>query len=797
MQEELAESNRGLVALNMELEQRVEERTAELADSNEALRAEIAERKRQEERTALLSEVTSQLLSSNRPQQIVESLCQKVMTHLDCQAFFNYLVDEQAGRLHLNACAGISEEAARQIEWLDYGVAVCGCAAKDGCRIVAEHIQTAPDPRADLVRSFGIQAYACHPLLNQGQVIGTLSFGSRVKPTFTEDELGLMKTVADHVAIAMQRIGLLESLKRHAKAAEAANQSKSQFLANMSHELRTPMNAILGMIDVALPKATDPTVQDCLQTAKGSADLLLTLLNDLLDSARIESGRLELESVPFSLRRMLDQITRILSVRASERGLCFSCRIPDGTLDAVVGDRMRLQQVLLNLAGNAIKFTERGDVEISVRASSEGGEACLEFAVRDTGIGIPPSSQEHVFQPFAQADASMARRFGGTGLGLSICRSLVEMMGGRIWVESEVGKGSTFYFTVHLPLAKEIPPEFEVPFAVSPAARAQLRILLAEDNPANQKLATYVLQDRGHFVEIAGDGQEALQLTERNRYDVILMDMQMPRMNGLEATAAIRNREEGGSRVPIIAMTAHAMKDDRERCLAAGMDGYLSKPIDGHEMIALVETLAASSLSVAASGVPSATTLPQAAEPPATPVFDPELALRRRKAEQRLHTSKARPALAGPETDARAMVHELQVYQIELEMQNEELQHAQAAAEEASRRYGDLFDFSPVAYFVWDHEGRILEVNLHGAALLGLKRGMLVHKRFEQFVATEDRARFADFCTRVLATDTKQTCEVKIVKDGRTVDVLIDGIATGDGQGQERLCRAAVIDIRR
>ena len=234
-------------------------------------------------------------------------------------------------------------------------------------------------------------------------------------------------------------------------AAEAANEAKSQFLANMSHELRTPMNAILGMIDVALPKAIDPTVQDCLQTAKGSADLLLTLLNDLLDSAKIESGKLELESAPFSLRRMLDQITRVLAVRASEKGLCFYCRMPEETPDAVVGDRMRLQQVLLNLAGNAIKFTERGEVEISLRALSQDGEACLEFAVRDTGIGIPPSGLERLFQPFAQADASMARRFGGTGLGLSICKSLVEMMGGRIWVESEAGQGK--HVLLHRPPA--------------------------------------------------------------------------------------------------------------------------------------------------------------------------------------------------------------------------------------------------------------------------------------------------------------------------------------------------------
>jgi PAS domain S-box-containing protein len=408
-----------------------------------------------------------------------------------------------------------------------------------------------------------------------------------------------------------------EALVQAKAAAEAAAVAKGQFLANMSHELRTPMNAILGMIDVALPKATDPTVQDCLQTAKGSADLLLTLLNDLLDSAKIESGKLELESAPFSLRRMLDQITRVLAVRASEKGLVFYCRLSEETPDVVMGDRTRLQQILLNLAGNAIKFTERGEVEIGLHALSHDGDVCLEFAVRDTGIGIPPSSIEHLFQPFGQADASMSRRFGGTGLGLSISRSLVEMMGGRIRAESEVGKGSTFYFTVRLPLAKECPPDSPSAPAIPVLRAATLRILLVEDNPANQKLAAYILQDRGHTVEIAADGQEALRSTEQDRYDVILMDVQMPGMDGLEATAAIRKREEGGGRrTPIIAMTAHAMKSDRERCLAAGMDGYLSKPIDPREMVALVERLASISLSEKPTVAPSVS------------VFDPASALK-------------------------------------------------------------------------------------------------------------------------------------------------------------------------
>jgi PAS domain S-box-containing protein len=417
-----------------------------------------------------------------------------------------------------------------------------------------------------------------------------------------------------------------DDLQQAKAAAEAANAAKSQFLANMSHELRTPMNAILGMIDVARPKSVNPTVQDCLQTAKESADLLLTLLDDLLDSAKIESGKLELESAPFSLRRMLDQITRVLSVRASEKGLCFCCRIPEETPDAVVGDRMRLQQVLLNLGSNAVKFTERGEVEIIVRVVSQDDEATLEFAVCDTGIGIPPSDQERLFQPFAQGDASMARRFGGTGLGLAICKSLVELMGGRIWVESEMGKGSTFYFTVRLPLARELPSDFETPVVV-PTATSRLRILLVEDNPANQKFATYVLRDRGHIVEIAENGQEAVRLTEQNCYDIVLMDVQMPGMDGLESTAAIRKRENGDTRVPIIAMTAHAMKGDRDRCLAAGMDGYLSKPIDATEMIALVESLTVGSPSGAVESVPSSPDGNESTGLPSATIFDPAMAL--------------------------------------------------------------------------------------------------------------------------------------------------------------------------
>ncbi len=469
---------------------------------------------------------------------------------------------------------------------------------------------------------------------------------------------------ADELAAANQ------ALMQAKLAAEAANEAKSRFLANISHELRTPMNAILGMVELALPRQVDPAAKDFLQTASESAGLLLVLLNDLLDSAKIESGKLELESAPFSLRRVLGQIAQVLAVRASEKGVTFSCVIAPELPDAMVGDQARLRQVLFNLAGNAIKFTERGEVTVSARVSAlpspsgrgtggEGGaeslspitgsphpsplraptegwsgeaDVVLEFAVRDTGIGIQRSALERIFNPFVQADTSTTRRFGGTGLGLSISSGLVRMMGGRIWIESQPGRGSTFYFTVRLPLAKEAPPQPERALRISTTAASRLRILLVEDNPANQKLAACFLGDRGHTVESAEDGRHGLSMAQQNYYDVILMDVQMPGMDGLEATAAIRAREyaggEDGKRVPIIAMTAHAMKGDRDRCLAAGMDGYLSKPINGHEMIGLVESLARGAVPVtqlAAETPDTAETSPQAT----AVVFNLEKALRR------------------------------------------------------------------------------------------------------------------------------------------------------------------------
>lgn len=527
-------------------------------------------------------------------------------------------------------------------------------------------------------------------------------------------------------------------------AAAAANAAKSQFLANISHELRTPMNAILGMIDLALPRAATPAVHDCLQTAKDSASLLLTLLDDLLDAAQLELGKLELDAAPFSLRKLLSQIARSLGLRASEKGLRLECRAAEDAPDALRGDRARLQQILLNLAGNAIKFTERGAVEVDVRTvkEDEGLEmrvegsgmrgkrlemrgahpaishplslilhpsslspapsAVLQFSVRDTGIGILPEAQKELFEPFRQADVSMSRRFGGSGLGLSIAKSLVEMMGGRICVESEPGKGSTFHFTVRLPLTEEAPADSDAPAEMAAAACRPLRVLLAEDNPANQKLVDYILAGRGHRLEVAGEGEEAVYLSERNVYDAILMDIQMPCMDGLAATAAIRRREAetAARRVPIIAMTAHAMPSDRQRCLEAGMDAYLPKPVNAQELIRLVERLGGGCACVAASDASVASIAQnEEATPEVAAVFDPRLALERCFDSEKMVRNMAETFF----TDCESVLPELRAALVKGDLARlGELGHrlkgtiaylgAQAAADAAGR----LEQFSPV-----------------------------------------------------------------------------------------------------
>jgi signal transduction histidine kinase/DNA-binding response OmpR family regulator len=417
----------------------------------------------------------------------------------------------------------------------------------------------------------------------------------------------------------------LETLRAASAAAESANAAKSRFLANVGHELRTPVAGILGLAELLQETPVNDEQRDYLRTLSRSADGLLALLNDLLDFSKIEAGKLEMDSVPFTLSEAVADAVSVFSLPAQSKGLILTTRIDPSLPPRLIGDPYRLRQVLLNLIGNGIKFTEKGEVVVEVKTAEEFlakaqrsqskteeeaekqpisslssfatfaslRETLLRFSVTDTGIGIQPEKQASIFQPFVQAERGTASFYGGTGLGLTISVRLVEMMGGRLSMESEVGRGSTFWFTVPLRVDETTRVTSAGKKEGERDGKAQdgrsLRILLAEDNPVNQQVLTLLLEKTGHQVRAVGNGREALEALENEKFDLVLMDVQMPEMDGLRATRLLRAREKAiGGRVPVVAVTANMLDGERQRCLTAGMDDYLAKPIRKDELLATI-----------------------------------------------------------------------------------------------------------------------------------------------------------------------------------------------------------------
>ncbi|MBI4781023.1 MAG: PAS domain S-box protein [Oscillatoriophycideae cyanobacterium NC_groundwater_1537_Pr4_S-0.65um_50_18] len=543
--------------------------------------------KQASERLQLLYETASNLLSTEQPLALMNSLFDKVSSLMDVQVYFNFLVDERDGRpmLRLESFGGISEEAAETIRWLEFGQGMCGFAAQEQRQIVIHDVPNSSEPNAHILGAFDLLAYAGQPLIAQGKLLGVLSFASRTRTHFTQAEADLLQAASDQMAVAMERANLMQSLRQQAEQLSQANRIKDDFLAVLSHELRTPLNPILGWSKLLRSKKlNEATVNRALETIERNAQLQTQLIEDLLDVSRILQGKLSLNVSLVDLEFIIQAAMETVQLAAEVKSIQIQTLIaPD--VGQVLGDSSRLQQVIWNLLSNAVKFTPNGG-RVDVRLERYDNQ--VQVIVSDTGKGISPEFLPYVFDYFRQADSATTRKFGGLGLGLAIVRKIVELHGGRVFVES-LGEGQGATFTVTLPHSSR--PEQrnhsnQTPPLSAPSSLAGLRVLVVDDEADSREFIAFVLEQEQAEVIALASALKAVQTIEQYKPDVLLSDIGMPDMDGYMLMRQVRALPpEQGGRIAAIALTAYVGELDQQQALTAGFQIHLSKPIDPEQLV--------------------------------------------------------------------------------------------------------------------------------------------------------------------------------------------------------------------